>query len=233
MSELMKIGAEPTMTSLELVELINESRGANEPELQHRSFMAKASNVLGAGGVQNFLHTYKHEQNGQVYNMLVLPKREACLMAMSYSYELQAKVYDRMTELEQATKPAIPDFSNPAEAARAWANQYEQRQLAEYQRDEAIRTKAEIGSRREATAMATASAATRKASALAIQLDESAEFATVKRMQMLYGGTYSWRPLKECSEAIGQPIQKVFDANYGEVNAYHRDAWIAVYNIEP
>jgi hypothetical protein len=36
------------------------------------------------------------------------PKREACLMAMSYSYELQAKVYDRMTALEeQARQPAV------------------------------------------------------------------------------------------------------------------------------
>ncbi|WP_404798912.1 hypothetical protein [Acinetobacter thermotolerans] len=26
--------------------------------------------------------------------------REACLMAMSYSYELQAMVFDRMTEIE-------------------------------------------------------------------------------------------------------------------------------------
>lgn len=39
-------------------------------------------------------------------------------MAMSYSYELQAKVFDRMTTLEQGS---LPDFTNPVIAARAWA----------------------------------------------------------------------------------------------------------------
>lgn len=220
------------MTSLELVDLINESRDAFEPELQHKNFLAKVPRVLGAECAAKFLASQKYGNNN-VRNIYVFPKREACLMAMSYSYELQAKVYDRMTELEKSSNPALPDFSNPAEAARAWANQYEQRLLAEHQRDEAIRTKAEIGSRREATAMATASAATRRANALEIQLDESAEYATIKRMQILYGGTYSWRPLKDCSEAAGLDVKKVFDANYGEVNAYHREAWIAVYNVEP
>src|SRR5574337_115932 len=68
-------------------------------------------------------------------------------MAMSYSYEIQAKVFDRMTALEEKlARPAgavmLPDFTNPALAARAWAEQYEAPLLAE-------QTKAEIGSRRK------------------------------------------------------------------------------------
>ena len=54
---------------------------------------------------------------------------------MSYSYELQAKVFDRMTALEEelARKPAfvLPDFTNPAIAARAWADQVDKVQELE------------------------------------------------------------------------------------------------------
>jgi phage antirepressor YoqD-like protein len=97
-----------TMSSLEMVEFINSQRKQGEAVLKHRSFMAKVPQVLGEGSVQNLLHTYTHPQNGQTYPCYHFPKREACLMAMSYSYELQAKVFDRMTELEQGGKKAVP-----------------------------------------------------------------------------------------------------------------------------
>lgn len=37
----------PTMTSIEMVEFINASRTAGEPELRHNNFMAKVPKVLG------------------------------------------------------------------------------------------------------------------------------------------------------------------------------------------
>lgn len=43
------------------------------------------------------------------------PKREACLMAMSYSYELQATVFDRMTELEGGQDINLLDLSGLTE----------------------------------------------------------------------------------------------------------------------
>ncbi len=94
-----------TMTSLELVELINSQRKEGEGLLTHDNFMAKVPKVLGDGGVLQLKDTYTHPQNGQTYPCYRFPKREACLMAMSYSYELQAKVFDRMTELESAQNP--------------------------------------------------------------------------------------------------------------------------------
>ena len=120
------------MTSLELVDFINSQRGPDEAELRHDHFMAKVPKVLGEGGLPKFRDTYIHPQNGQTYQCYRFPKREACLMAMSYSYDLQAKVFDKMTALEEAlaTKPPVglPDFTDPGEAAMAWADQYKQRQ---------------------------------------------------------------------------------------------------------
>ncbi|PHN70084.1 hypothetical protein AO286_03075 [Pseudomonas syringae] len=89
--------------------------------------MAKASEILGEEGARNFTGSYFSQQNKEL-PMYIFPKREATLMAMSYSPAISAAVYDRMTELEEKAEKnliKLPDFSNPAEAARAWAVEYE------------------------------------------------------------------------------------------------------------
>ena len=65
--------------------------------------------------------------------------------------------------------------------------------------------------------------------ALQLELDKSKEYATVKRMQSLNDCSFDWRALKDYSIENGYEIKKVFDQNYGEVNAYHKDVWLAVY----
>ncbi|MFW8695919.1 hypothetical protein ACOI9Y_35660, partial [Mesorhizobium japonicum] len=84
--------------------------------------MVKVPKVLK--DAPNFRDVYRDAQN-RTQDCYRFPKREACLMAMSYSYELQAAVYDHMTDLEEKGKgrviATLPDFSNPAAAARAWA----------------------------------------------------------------------------------------------------------------
>jgi len=107
----VSVSVQTTMTSLELVEFINSEREAGDAELRHDSFMAKVPKVLG--GVQNLLDTYTHPQNGQTYPCYRFPKREACLMAMSYSYDLQAKVFDRMTALEIQSVKSTPMIESP------------------------------------------------------------------------------------------------------------------------
>ena len=66
---------------------------------------------------------------------------------------------------------------------------------------------------------------------LKTQLDSSTGFATIKKVQSLTGGTYDTYALRRHSKAQGLEIQKAEDANYGSVNSYHKDAWLAVYNI--
>jgi len=93
-----------TMSSLELVDFINTSRQPGEAQLTHDNLLKKVAIVLGTDAVK-FNGIYRDSMN-RPKPCYHFPKREACLMAMSYSYELQAKVYDKMTALEaQAAKP--------------------------------------------------------------------------------------------------------------------------------
>lgn len=100
-----------TMTSLELADFINShrkeaARRAGEafpskecPELLHKNLLAKVPDVLGERSAEflaDLPDSYGRSRAGYRF-----PKREACLMAMSYSYELQAAVFDKMTALEQ------------------------------------------------------------------------------------------------------------------------------------
>ena len=56
------------------------------------------------------------------------------LLLTGYSVPLRLKVIRRLNELEDSIKPRViatlPDFSNPAAAARAWAEQFELQQQA-------------------------------------------------------------------------------------------------------
>lgn len=75
------------MSSVDLAKLcVGESKNA------HSHFMAKAEKVLGED-VPKFWDISK-DSYGRDRKILLLPEREACLMAMSYSYELQAYVFD-------------------------------------------------------------------------------------------------------------------------------------------
>lgn len=106
------IGNTVTMTSLELVDFINTHEGLGIlRDLTHANFMAKVPKVLRVKDLIQFQAIYQ-DSYGRNQPMYRFPKREACLMAMSYSYELQAKVFDKMTALESA--PAL----NPANFSR-------------------------------------------------------------------------------------------------------------------
>ena len=98
-------------------------------------------------------------------------------------------------------------------------------------RDEAIRTKAEIGSRREATAMATASAAVRKAAALENELGRGRDYKSVKGIPWFLDifddtpAAYSvaGRKLSDMSRRMDYEIREIEDSRFGSVKAYHVD----------
>lgn len=88
-------------------------------------------------------------------------------------------------------------------ALRAYADEVERRQIAEQENEK-----------------------------LQQELDYSKDWYSIKRVAAMNGvdwKTFNWRKLKEKSIELGYGVKKIFDANYGEVNTYHRDAWEAAY----
>ena len=121
-------------------------------------------------------------------------------------------------------------------ALRAYANEVEQKELALKQRDQALATKAWIGSKREATAMATASAAKRENERLKVELDKSKEWASIKKVAGELGvseGKFKYADLRRKSNELGLDRPKIKDNNYPDgIRLYHKDAWAAVYDID-
>lgn len=89
---------QPTMTSVELVAVINSMREEGKAELLHKNFMVRLEGHPGIDSAK-FLAQYK-DSTGRMLKCYHLPKREAELMVLSESLAVQAKVYDRMVELE-------------------------------------------------------------------------------------------------------------------------------------
>lgn len=153
-------------------------------------------------------------------------ERDSFVVVARLSPEFTAKLVDYWHAHKSKKFAQLPNFNNPIEAARAWADECEGRMIAE-------QTKAEIGARREATAMNTASQAAKKAKKLELELDRSTEYSSVKRMEKIHKGeSFPWRRLKTISERLGIEPKKIHDANYGHVNTYHAEVWREAYAIE-
>ena len=115
------------------------------------------------------------------------------------------------------------------DALRMIADIEEEKQLALEQRDYYKRTKAEIGNRREATAMATASAAVRQRDALADKLGEGKHYKQVKAIPWLLevfhesAGMYSQvgRKLSQLGQRMGLAPRIKEDSQYGTIKIHH------------
>lgn len=78
-------------------------------------------------------------------------KRDSYVVVAQLSPEFTARLVDRWQELEdRAAKPALPDFSDPVVAARAWADALERKQAAETRMIEAQRLVADLTPKAEA-----------------------------------------------------------------------------------
>lgn len=107
MKKLLSTTATQTMSSVELVKIINDMREAGKPEMRHIDFMTKIEKICNETGLGFISHTYQHQQNKQFYPCALLCTRLSKLMVMSESAKVQLAVLDRVTELESA-QPKLP-----------------------------------------------------------------------------------------------------------------------------
>lgn len=221
MSALIRIkdGEPVTMSSGELVQVINDFRDVGKAELRHDTFLTKVEKVLGEAH-QKFLGTYKDRSNRDS-KCYYLPKREASLMVMSESYAVQAKVYDRMTELEGGIQNTLAELPP------------EQRALVALMVDNA-RIKAqqqEIVATQESQAESIKRLEVKQSA-----FEDGAGYFTVIGYGAMHGikidhatAIRVGRRAGELSKRQGIAIGKVRDVRFGQVNSYHESVLDAAF----
>ncbi len=124
-----------SMTSQQIAELVETRHSLVKQSIER--LVAKGSisqpplvnGIKAANGVTPTHYVFTGEQG----------KRDSYVVVAQLSPEFTAALVDRWQELEQQVSasnpvaPALPDFTNPAEAARAWASEFEQKQIAQEQ----------------------------------------------------------------------------------------------------
>lgn len=127
MSNVIQFNPEKTltMTSREIAELVKS---------RHADVCRTIERLIEKGVIRGCAPTaYTHEQNGQQYTEYHLDKRSSLIVVAQLCPEFTAAIVDRWQQLEeQISRPAVllPNFNDPAIAARAWADEVEQKRAA-------------------------------------------------------------------------------------------------------
>lgn len=121
-----------TMSSLEIAELTGK---------RHDTVKLSIERLFEKGVIAcPPIAVMQKESNNRIYNIEVFEfsgeqgKLDSITVVAQLCPEFTAQLVKRWYELEnQLAKPQLPDFTNPVEAARAWANEVEEKQIAQEQ----------------------------------------------------------------------------------------------------
>ncbi|PHN66472.1 hypothetical protein AO268_22435 [Pseudomonas sp. ICMP 8385] len=219
-----------TMTSIELLELVNEARSEfGEGEVRRNDFTARCRDEL----VGEHYETFVVQNLNKTESVELRMTRDQCMwVLMRESKAVRRRVTTKLNNLERQTQsPALP--SDYIQALEHLLESKRSEKLAIEQRDHAVATKAQIGTKREATAMATASAAVREAARLRDELGFSARHATILKVEAATDRSFSFVNLRRWCKANGVTPETVPDKRYAEgVKAWPAAAWAAVFDID-
>ena len=218
-----------TMTSREIAELTGKD---------HKHVLTDIRNLLAELEIDGpeFRRIYLDTMNRH-QTEFVLDRELTDTLLTGYSAIARRAVIARWHKLEAEKAGAVLNTEESRllliqELATKQITLIRENKLIAIERDHAIATKAQIGSKREATAMATASAAKKESASLKAQLGFNEQHATVKAVQAATGKPYAWLPLRKWCEALNQSPKNVTDPLYGAVKAWPSGAWEAVYSVD-
>lgn len=220
-----------TMTSLEIAELTGKRH-----DHVLRDIRSMLSELYGADRLPSFEETVERPNPSGGASIkspaFRLPRREVEILVTGYSITLRAKVIDRLRELEsEVAKPR--ELSRLELIQMALAAEQDKIRI-EAERDHAIATKAQIGSKREASAMATASAAVREVNRLKGELGKNSKHATVIAVERATGKRFpknAYVSLRRWCKRNNAQAVDVVDERYGSVKAWPAGAWLEAFDI--
>lgn len=233
-------GGDPMMTNMIAIKGANISTMSSKEmakltEKRHDS-VKRTVNTLAEKGIIAFpqiVETSFTGANGrkQTVTEYRVEERDSYIIVAQLSPEFTARLVDRWQELEAQQPKLGPANLTRMDILRLAMDAEERCVKAEVERDHAIATKAQIGSRREATSMATASTHKLEAERLKARLGINTRYATVKSVEKLTGKKYLWLPLRRWCEVTNVVALDVPDPIYGYVKSWPRDAWGEIYGI--
>lgn len=111
------LSAQLTMGTREIAEML----GKKHSNIKISAERLAESGVIGTLAPQEFTH------NNNTYTEYRLGKRDCLILVAQNCPELTAAIVDRWQELENKQAPQLPNFFDPVESARAWADEVEQK----------------------------------------------------------------------------------------------------------
>lgn len=124
MNALIPASSQLTMSSREIAELV----GSRHDNVKRSIERLAVSGVIGFTPAEETSHDGAGARPIEVFRLV---KRDSIIVVAQLCPEFTARLVDRWQELEaQAARPALPNFSDPVAAARAWADAKEAEQAA-------------------------------------------------------------------------------------------------------
>lgn len=218
--QLATINNQPTMSSREVADLV---------ESRHDHVKLSIERLVSKNVIQQPPMEEVKNSQGQTVSVYLLNKRDSYVVVAQLSPQFTAKLVDRWQELEANQAPQLP--TTYIQALERLIETEKQKEAALIALDVAVATKAEIGSRREATSMATASVAVRERNKALEQLGTAKSMATIRAVNKATGESFQFKPLKDYCKAKELELGYATDPLYGEVRTYPAEAWLDVYGI--